>query len=76
MVYVNDIIATKDVLLIALGTAFVVGFIYMIVLRLAGGPIIYLSILAIILSSAGGGFMLFTKSQEMKTSSLKQDIDQ
>jgi len=63
MVYVQDIINTKEVLFYSLATAFVVGFIYMIVLRVAGGPIIYLSILMIILSCAGGGYMLFEKSQ-------------
>lgn len=75
MVYVNDIIATKNVLLISLATAFLVGFVYMIVLRIAGGPIIYLSIVLLILSTAGGGFMLFTKSQEMKVSKIQQDIE-
>ena len=65
MTYINDIIATKNVLLIALATAFLVGFVYMIVLRIAGGPIIYLSLLALILSSAGGGFMLFQTAQAM-----------
>lgn len=59
MVYVQDIMATKVVLAYSLATAFVVGFIYMIVLRIAGGPIIYLSILLLILSTAGGGYMLF-----------------
>ena len=59
MVYINDIMAVKNVLFISLATAFVVGFVYMIVLRVAGGPIIYLSILLLILSSAGGGYMLF-----------------
>lgn len=59
MVYLNDILATKQVLFISLGTAFLVGFVYMIVLRFFGGPIIYLSLLALILSTAGGGYMIF-----------------
>ena len=58
MVYMQDIMHCKDVLFIAFGTAFLVGFLYMIVLRVAGGPIIYLSILALILCTAAGGLML------------------
>jgi solute carrier family 44 (choline transporter-like protein), member 2/4/5 len=37
----------------------------MIVLRLCGGPIIYFSILAMILGTAYGGFMLFNESATM-----------
>jgi hypothetical protein len=44
----------------------VIGFIYMIVLRLCGGPIIYCSILALILGSAYGGFMLYNISMGMQ----------
>ena len=58
MTYMQDIMHCKDVLFIAFGTAFLVGFLYMIVLRVAGGPIIYLSILALILLTAAGGLML------------------
>lgn len=57
MVYVEDIMQCKDLLLYSFGTAFIVGFCYMIVLRIAGGPIIYLSILALILSTAYGGYL-------------------
>jgi hypothetical protein len=65
--YVADIYATQEPLLITLGTAFLIGFIYMIVLRLCGGPIIYLSLVAMILGTAYGGFMLFTTSGTMAT---------
>jgi len=61
----SDIIACKEPLLASLGTAFLVGFLYMIVLRLCGGPIIYLSILAMILGSAYGGYMLYNDSEAM-----------
>ena len=61
----GDVAATREPLLYAFGTAFLIGFIYMIVLRLCGGPIIYLSILAMILGSAFGGFMLYERSMGM-----------
>ena len=57
--YVADISACKDVLLISLGSAFLIGFLYMIVLRLCGGPVIYLSLIGMIVGTAGGGYMLF-----------------
>lgn len=57
--YISDIQATKDILLITLGTAFLVGFVYMIVLRLCGGPIVYMTLVGLIVGSAGGGYMLF-----------------
>lgn len=58
MTYMQDIMHTRQVLFITFVTAFFVGFVYMIVLRIAGGPIIYLSILALILCTAAGGLML------------------
>lgn len=54
-----DIVAAQNILLGALGSAFLLGFIYMIVLRFLGKPLIFLSIIAIIGGSAYGGFMLF-----------------
>lgn len=60
--YLADIMATKEPLAITLLTAFVIGFVYLILLRYLGGPIIYLSILGMILGSAGGGFMLYEQS--------------
>jgi hypothetical protein len=59
MEYVGDIIACQTLLLYSLGTAFLIGFIYMIVLRLCGGPIIYFSILGMIVSTGYGAFMLW-----------------
>jgi hypothetical protein len=52
-------VAAKEVLLYALLTAFLIGFIYLLVLRVLGGPIIYISIVAIIGGCAYGGYMLF-----------------
>jgi len=60
--YVSDIISAKEVLLITLATGFVLGFVYMIVLRLFGGPMIYLSIFALLIGSICGGYMLFQKA--------------
>lgn len=41
------------------------GFVYMIVLRLCGGPIIYVSILGILLGTAYGGWMLYETGTAM-----------
>jgi hypothetical protein len=57
--HLGDIVAAKEVLLYALLTAFLIGFIYLLVLRVLGGPIIYISIVAIIGGCAYGGYMLF-----------------
>ena len=57
--YLGDIIAAREVLLWTLLSAFLIGFIYLFVLRLLGGPIIYISILAILVGCAYGGYMLF-----------------
>ena len=63
--HISDIMATSEPLLIAFGTAFLIGFIYMILLRLVGGLIIYSSILLMILGTAYGGYMLFETSNGM-----------
>jgi len=59
MAYLSDIMSVKDVLMYSLGSGFIIGFVYMIVLRCCGGPIIYLSILATIGGSGYGAFMLY-----------------
>jgi hypothetical protein len=59
MEYIGDIVAAKNLLLWSLLTGFLIGFIYMIVLRLCGGPIIYFSILGMILTTGYGAFMLW-----------------
>jgi hypothetical protein len=48
-----------------MGSAFVLGFFYMIVLRLCGGPIIYLSIVAILGGLGYGSYMLIDFSKQM-----------
>ena len=57
--YLSDILAAREILQYTLGTAFLIGFIYLIVLRLLGGPIIYISILAILGGCGYGGYMLY-----------------
>ena len=57
--------SVKELLLYSLASGFLIGFVYMIVLRLCGGPIIYLSILLTIGSSGYGSFLLYNTSQEM-----------
>lgn len=61
--------AVKDVLLYTLGTAFLIGFIYMIVLRLCGGPIIYVSILAMIGGTGYGGYLLYENAMALPETS-------
>ena len=63
--YIADIQAAQEVLLITLGTAFLCGFVYMIFLRLCGGPIIYISILGMIAGTGYGGWMLYQTSMAM-----------
>jgi hypothetical protein len=57
--YINDIQQTQGVLYISIATAFVVGFTYLIVLRLCGAPIIYTTLIFSVVSTAGGGYMLY-----------------
>lgn len=72
--YINDLQATKDVLLISILTAFVIGFIYMIVLRLCGGPIVWVSLVAIIVGGAASGFVLFEQSKTFLPSHKNHQI--
>lgn len=57
--YVNDTLACWQVLLIGLGSAFLLGFVYMILLRFVVGPIVWGSIFATIGCMGYGGFMLY-----------------
>lgn len=59
MAYLADIIAVKDLLLYSLGSGFLIGFVYMIFLRLCGGPIIYITIVLTIVTSGYGSYMLY-----------------
>jgi hypothetical protein len=74
MAYLTDIIAVKELLLYSLASGFVIGFVYMIFLRLCGGPIIYITIVLTIVTSGYGAYMLYRTSQEM--CGLKGDFKQ
>ena len=61
--YIADIAAAKEPLLYAIASAFLIGFVYMIVLRLCGGPIVYASLFFMVMGTAYGGLMLYQNSQ-------------
>jgi hypothetical protein len=56
---VQDIVAARFILSGALGSAFLLGFIYMLFLRFCGKILMWISILAIIGGSGYGGWMLY-----------------
>lgn len=66
--YLSDIMATTEVLQVGLGLAFLIGFIYMFVLRLFAGPIVFFSLFGIIGGIAYGGWMLYDYSQGIPAS--------
>lgn len=57
-----DIITTWKIILACMGIAAILGFVYMIIIRLVGGPIIYISILVILLGLAGAGYYCYDYS--------------
>jgi hypothetical protein len=59
MEYIADIVACKNLLAWSMLTGFLIGFIYMVVLRVCGGPMIYISIVGMILGTGYGAFMLW-----------------
>jgi hypothetical protein len=61
----NDIVATWQVVAGSLGTAFVLGFVFMIVLRFFGGPLIWGSIILIVGGTGYGGYMLYGTATNM-----------
>lgn len=63
--YVTDIMATRDLLAWAILSSFLIGFIYLLVLKFLGGIIIWSTIIGIILGTAFGGYMLFDTSENM-----------
>lgn len=64
--YINDTIACWQVLMIGLGSAFVLGFIYLILLRFIIGPIIYGSIFLIFCLMGYSGWILYQIGSEME----------
>jgi hypothetical protein len=61
----NDIVAVWDLVAASVGAAFVLGFVFMIVLRFFGGPLIWTSIFLTIGGTAYGGYMLFLYHEAM-----------
>ena len=61
----GDLSACTEPLLIGLAIAFFTGFLYLIVLRVLGGPIVYISLLAMVLGTAFGGYVLFSMSIDL-----------
>jgi hypothetical protein len=57
--YVSDVFAVWYVLCIAVGVAFVLGFVYMILLRCCASLMIFVTLFAILLCLGGGGVWLY-----------------
>jgi len=57
--YINDTLATWQVLLIGLGSAFLIGFIFLFLLRWIVAPVVWGSIFATVGLMGYGGYMLF-----------------
>lgn len=58
--YVSDVVSVWYVHLMMLGIAFVIGFIYLLVLKLVGGLIIFISIVLIFIALAAGGVLCWS----------------
>ena len=61
--FFRDIGNCSDLLGYTIGSAFIIGFIYMIILRFLSGVIVYASIVAVFLGTAGGGYYLYDVSE-------------
>jgi hypothetical protein len=55
-VYFSDILAVWQVLLMCVGVAFIIGFLYMLALRCLAGCVIWFSIIAIIVAIGAAGY--------------------
>jgi hypothetical protein len=61
--YITDLVNVWYVMVICVGVAFVLGFVYMVILKCCAGIIMFLSIVAIFAIIAGGGvWCYFTKN--------------
>lgn len=63
--YISDLQNAKIPILISVASAFLIGFVYLIVLRLCGGPIIYISLVAMNVGGAIGGYLLFEQGKAL-----------
>jgi hypothetical protein len=57
--YVSDVFAVWYVLLICVGIAFALGFIYMIVLRCCASVLVFFTLMAVLCALGGGGVWLY-----------------
>lgn len=62
--YVEDTIATWHVLLIGLGSAFLLGFVYLILLRWIAAPVVWCSIALTLAAMGGAGYVVWTMGEE------------
>lgn len=58
--YITDLINAWEVMLICLGAAFILGMLYLVILRCCAGVLIWTTIFAIIAITGGGGYWLYT----------------
>ncbi len=71
--YLADVWAVRIPLAWALLSAFLIGFVYLIVLRICGKPMIYISIILIILGVAYAGFVLWQFSNGIPATDKYKD---
>jgi len=55
-----DLVNAWQVMLISLGAAFIIGFIYLLLLRCCAGVIVWTTIFAVLAILAGGGYWAYT----------------
>jgi hypothetical protein len=67
--YVSDIFAVWYVLVISVGVAFILGFIYMILLRFCASLMIFVSLVGILLALGGGGAWLYFMKSDFDVTS-------
>lgn len=63
--YVADIMAVRDLLAWTILSSFLIGFIYLIVLRFLGGIIIWCTIFGLIVATGLGGYLLYSESEKL-----------
>lgn len=57
--YITDLINAWQVMLICIGAAFILGFIYLLLVRCFAGAIVWLTIISIFVILAGGGYWVY-----------------
>lgn len=62
--YISDFISVWYVLAISVGVAFVLGFIYLVILKLCAGFLLFLSMVLILIIIAGGGYWAYHTKEE------------